>query len=91
MEKLIIVYYISVGNRTPQAAREIISSFIANCSLVKDENLHNVFVPIREGDTKVECINPRFLPEEDFQKYKSQLEECEEKVKEFLDKGIKFE
>lgn len=80
MEKIILVYYIQVEDYTPQRAREILLSVIENVT-IKDDNFHNIVLPIKNGETRVECVNPRFLPESDFQKYKDQLEKSQEELK----------
>jgi hypothetical protein len=45
-----------------------------------DESVVRMIIPVREGETRVECINPKLLNEESYK----EVEKTVEKLKEIL-------
>lgn len=71
MDKLIIVHYIDSRKMTPQDVAENIQKIIKNINL-NDEYL-TYFIPV-ESETRIECINPKLVSEEDYKQAREILD-----------------
>ncbi len=71
-DKLFLVCYLNVGSMPAEDVGEYLHSFIK--AFTYDASIERIVVPIREGESRVECINPVLLTDE-------QYKEVEEKVK----------
>ena len=72
MEKLILVVYLNTSEMTPEKSimeMERISHKVA--SAIEGENIIHFVIPSRE--TRVECINPRLVTENEYAKAKDTL------------------
>jgi hypothetical protein len=70
-DKLILVHYVAVGNHTRQRAVEELSEFMK--MVPKDDSVLTYVLPTLD-DTRVECINPKLVSEEDYGKIKDVLD-----------------
>ena len=70
-DKIILAFYINVGNSSRIRAKETIQSFM-NTFKPTEPNMIHYWFPITEGDTRVECVYPRFTA--DAQEFKSVIE-----------------
>jgi hypothetical protein len=90
-DKLILVHYIDTGNMDMSDIPGFIQEIARKMSSEKDEHI-SYFVPIR-GETRIECINPKLVDENEFQFHLERLnrakEEFERVIKEF-NYGNKF-
>lgn len=61
LDKTILVYYINIGNLDPGDTHSYISNIKEkineNLSIDDKDKLIQYFIPIRSGDSKIECIN----------------------------------
>ena len=82
MEKKILVFYVSVGN-LPR--NEAISRMRAVQDTVgkEEEGIIKYFVPIR-GESKVECLNPTKISDEEYLTINQKLEALQQKIEETL-------
>lgn len=71
-DKLFLVCYLNIGSIPDENVSEYLHSFAE--AFTYDESIEKIIVPIREGESRVECINPVLLTNE-------QYKEVEEKVK----------
>ena len=46
----------------------------------EEDNIISYWIPVREGETRVECINPKLVSEEDFTEAKRVLDRNQEIV-----------
>lgn len=83
MEKIILVFYLKIGNMSEENAVSIIEKF--RLELEREENIIYYIIPIRDGETKVECINPKLVSEEDYQQAKKVLENNQKVVNEIVE------
>jgi len=80
MEKLILVIYLDVAEMAPAIAREIMNNWDAIIKRrIENEDIISFVVPAKE--TKVECLNPRLVTEEEYVKAKETLEKIEKLIK----------
>jgi hypothetical protein len=73
-EKIILIHYINVGNIDGNDVSEMMKNVATNCSPKEEDNIISYWIPVREGETKVECINPKLVSEEDFTEAKRVLD-----------------
>jgi len=72
MEQMILVFYINVDGMSRQQAEEGIYQF----SKVKHpEGSIQYFLPVKNQPTKVECINPKMITDEQYENMKKELED----------------
>ncbi len=82
-DKLFIIIYVDVRNVNRADVSEYLRP-IANAT-VFDESVIRLIIPTRDSETRVECINPVLLTEEQYEETKKRIEDLAEKVKEALD------
>ena len=71
-DKLFLVFYLNIGSIPDENVSEYLHSFAE--AFTYDESIERIIVPTRKGESRVECINPVLLTDE-------QYKEVEEKVK----------
>lgn len=86
MDKIILVHYINVGDSSPASVSDLMLN-ITKSLTGQDDVLHYIY-PIREGDTRVDCINPKLVTGNEY-KYASEVLSFNEKlVKTIIDKNM---
>jgi hypothetical protein len=83
-EKIILVHYINVGNINSNDVAEIMKDIVNKFSLKEEDNIISYWIPVREGDTRVECINPKLVSEEDFVEAKRVLDRNQKIVNDII-------
>jgi hypothetical protein len=86
MDKIILAHYINVGNVSPAKVAEIMGE-ISKSLVGQDEVLHYIY-PITQGDTRVDCINPKLVTGEEYKYAKEVLSFNEKLVKTIIDKNM---
>ncbi len=86
MDKIILAHYINVGNVSPQKVSEILGEI--SKSLVGQEDVLHYIYPITQGDTRVDCINPKLVTGEEYKHAKEVLSFNEKLVKTIIDKNM---
>jgi hypothetical protein len=84
MEKIILVHYINVGNIDGNDVSKIMEDVVKNFSPKEEDNIISYWIPVREGDTRVECINPKLVSQEDFTEAKRVLDRNQEIVNDII-------
>lgn len=80
-DKLFIVIYVNITGFGD--ANKVLNSI---AELTKfDESVMRIIIPTLEGETRVECINPVLLSEEQYEETRNRIESLTEK----LEKAIK--
>ena len=79
-EKIILIHYINVGNIDVNNVSEMMEDVINKFYLKEEDNIISYWIPVREGETRVECINPKLVSEEDFTEAKRVLDRNQEIV-----------
>lgn len=84
MEKIILVHYINIGNIDANVVSKIME-YVVKKFLPKDEdNIISYWIPVREGESRVECINPKLVSQKDFTKAKRILDKNQEIVNDII-------
>ena len=79
-EKIILIHYINVGNIDGNNVSEMMENVVKKFSPKGEDNIISYWIPVREGETRVECINPKLVSEEDFTEAKRVLDRNQEIV-----------
>ena len=73
-EKQILVFYISVRNIEPKDIGDYIYK-VKERITIPDFNGHAIFIPVTTHETKVECINPKYITNSELIKQHTSLME----------------
>lgn len=85
IEQIILVHYINVGNISMEDVEPFIQKIAIKMRPKPEEQCHSYFIPIRNGDTRVECINPKLIGEDEFKKSKDTLDKAQEEFTKVID------
>jgi hypothetical protein len=85
IEQIILVHYIDVGNISMEDVEPHIQKIAIKMRPKPEEQCHSYFIPIRNGDTRVECINPKLIGEDEFKKAKDTLDKAQEEFTKVID------
>jgi len=85
IEQIILVHYINVGNISMEDVEPFIQKIAIKMRPKPEEQCHSYFIPIRNGDTRVECINPKLIGEDEFKKAKDTLDKAQEEFIKVID------
>ena len=85
-DKLILVYYISIGNVDMDDVEEFMNRVMEKISANSvSEDTEILAIPIY-GETKVECINPKYITDTDLiKKHERTMSELHEKLNNQID------
>ncbi len=85
MNKIILITYFKISkNSSKEQINKIIESFSVGFDQAFKEDYHCFYIPIYDGDSRVECINPKLVDDEDYKKAKEALSLGQNMMKEFL-------
>ena len=84
MEKIILVHYINVGNVGNMDCSDVMEEIVDKFSPKEEDNIISYWIPIKNGETRVECINPKLVSEEDYSEAKKVLDRNQEIVNEII-------
>jgi hypothetical protein len=83
-DKIILVHYIHIGNLEGGDVGEYMNDIIKKFSYKDEDNIFSYWIPVKDGDTRVECINPKLVSEEDFKEAKRVLDRNQEIVNDII-------
>jgi len=84
MEKIILVHYINIGNIDGKDVSKIMEDVVNKLSPKEEDNIISYWIPVREGESRVECINPKLVSQEDFTEAKRVLDRNQEIVNDII-------
>jgi hypothetical protein len=84
MEKIILVHYINVGNIDGNDVSRLMEDVVKKFSPKGEDNIISYWIPVREQETRVECINPKLVSQEDFTEAKRVLDRNQEIVNDII-------
>lgn len=85
MDKLVLIFYISVKNLDYSDISNYMED-VANHLRSVDNDILNYFIPVFDGDTRVECLNPKLLSDKEYQKSLDVLERNKKATEELIKK-----
>ena len=75
-DKLILVHYISVGNIPYEDVETYLLKLRDQMSPPKSEHI-SYFIPVRDSDSRVECINPKLVDKDEYKIHLKRLKKAE--------------
>lgn len=81
-DKLFLVCYLNIGNIPAEDVSEYLHKFAE--VFTYDESIEKIIVPIRKGESRVECINPVLLTEEQYKDVEEKINTLKQEVEEKL-------
>ena len=81
-DKLFLVIYVNIDNIHMSDVSEYLMAFARQTTF--DETVMRIIVPVRDQETRVECINPVLLTEEQYKEVEEKIKTLQEKVEEAL-------
>lgn len=85
MDKLILIHYIDVRQLPIEEIGPFIQEISDKMSPIEDGLIY-YFIPTRETETRVECINPVILDTEQKEVHLKRLEEAQARFDEYLNR-----
>lgn len=88
---LIFVFYVNIGHLGRSDVSEYmrrISDMLESHCEERGMNASHFIIPIRDGESRLECINPVLLSESEYAKTRDIIENMRLSVSEFLSKPI---
>lgn len=82
-DKIILVHYIAIGNMEHNKAMMALDKF-KNQMKAKEEDVVQYFIGIREGDSRIECINPKLVDESAYAKAREALDKAQSEFNKLL-------
>lgn len=88
MDKIILVHYINIDN-VPTNNLEQMMEMVKE-SLAKDADIISYIVPVRDEPTRIECVNPKLLKDNDdaWDNVKRVLDRNQKAVDKFIKNGM---
>jgi len=88
---LILVVYVHIGHLESEDIHKLLRSMqerIIEGLKPSDELQYRTFIiPIREGESRIECINPVQLKSDEYENVTSTLDRMEKRLEEFMGKA----
>ena len=81
-DKLFLIIYINIGNISDSDVSIFLRNFADATTF--DESVMRLIIPVRGEETRVECINPVLLNEEQYKETEEKIKGLQEKVEEAL-------
>lgn len=83
-DKTILVAYINVSGVHPCDISAFFQEAVDNLKPKEDDSILFYAVPVRGEESRLECINPKLVSEEEFEKAHQACEKITEKLKELM-------
>jgi hypothetical protein len=91
MDKIILVFYIYVGDLSGTQVEELLDELKSHYfGEWENENTLAYWIPINEGDTRVECINPKLVGPEKYEKVSQEIERAKVSLDKFIQSSKKL-
>jgi hypothetical protein len=81
-DKLILVAYINVGGIHDADVSAFLTETANNLKPKEDDSILFYVIPVRGEESRLECVNPKLVSEEEYEKAKLACEKISEKLKE---------
>lgn len=83
MDKLILVVYINIGNLSHDDVDDYMSLCVARIKHDhKDDEIEYYFIPVRTGESRIECVNPKLVGGKEYKEITKKLEILEKRIDE---------
>ena len=82
-DKLFLVCYLNIGSVPNEDVSEYLHSFTE--AFTYDESIERIVIPIRKGESRIECINPVLLTDEQYKEVEKKVKNLEQEVETALE------
>lgn len=79
-DSLIIVFYINVSHVDPRDVSVYMTDIRNSFAKDKADDVVEIFIPIENGDSRVECINPKAASDDDMLRINTLINELNNKL-----------
>lgn len=86
MNKLILIFYIGIGNLEDNVIDDYMNSLYR--SFPVEDDIIKYFIPYN-GETKIECLNPKLVTDDEYLKAKEVLDNNQKIVEDFIKNKLK--
>ena len=86
-DKIFLVLYVDVSTIPVEDTYQYIEEAAKSFNHLKDESVQVVILTVREQDTRLECINPVLLNEEQFAQVQEKIDNFQKAFDEFLEQA----
>ena len=80
--KIILVIYVNIENLKDADVAPYMNQLTQ--TVVFDNSILRLFIPIRKGETRIECINPKRISDEDYTKVSEIVEKADKVLNDIL-------
>ncbi len=87
--RLILVFYINIGNTEDKDVPSLMKELIARTREQSQNEERSYWFPTREGESRVECINPQLINNDQYKEVRSILDRNQKIVDELIDQKLK--
>lgn len=84
MDKIILICYINVKGQSIKKIDETMTNL--SDTFATNKNIIHYIIPIQQGDSKVECVNPKLVTEEEYKDVKKLMEDTQVQLQDFFKK-----
>jgi len=77
-DKLILVAYVNIGNIHPEDVNQFLGSASEALKKGIDDTVTLYILPVKHGENRLECINPKLVSEEEYEKARLVCEELQD-------------
>lgn len=81
-DKLILVAYINISGISDADVSSFLMEATHNLKPEEDDSILFYIIPVRGEESRLECINPKLVSKEDYEKAQRACEKITEKLKE---------
>lgn len=81
-DKLILVAYINISGINDADVSAFVTEAAHNLKPKEDDSILFYVIPVRGEESRLECVNPKLVSEEEYEKAKLACEKISEKLKE---------
>ena len=84
-DKIFLVLYVDVSRIPIEDTYEYLSTVTDAFERIKDESVQMAILPVREQETRLECINPVLLNEEQYAQVQEKLNDFQKVFDELME------
>lgn len=83
-QPLILVSYIEIGNAADYEVMEIVEKVRKAIVNPEEKNIKHFIIPVRDQGSKIECINPVRVSDDEYKLIEEKLQNCEKELHKVL-------
>ena len=83
-DKLFLLSYLNISTIASTDIPQFLDKF--SRAIKFDDSVQHIIIPVRDGETRVECINPVLLTEEQYKEAEEKIKNLQNEVEEAIKK-----